>query len=132
LKEAKQAEEEVETMKETITALKTRLEEETKTLQGMKEVIRDSDEKISSSAVQKHKNLIEVILRQQKYKILESIKLHRYKPTMKTISVIEEELRKVENKCLSLLELSDLLSHEYPEAQLHIKLIRASLLPHTK
>ena len=72
---------------------------------------------------------MELILRQQKYKVLETVKLNRYKPLTKTDRQYECELQKYEGKCYNLVELGDLVVKEFPEAALHAKLIKASILP---
>lgn len=74
--------------------------------------------------------MIELILRQKKYKVLESINLSRYKPSWKGIENINEHIAESEKRCYAIAELCDILMNQFPENALQIKLIKASIFSH--
>jgi len=74
-------------------------------------------------------NLIDLVLRQERYRILESMKYGRYKPTGKTLQEIERALNEVEGHAYALIDLSDTIAQEHPEAATHVKLVKASIAP---
>ncbi|CAG7836266.1 unnamed protein product [Allacma fusca] len=132
VKEAVDSERQVKDLEEKIKALEKEYECESEALEKIKEMVKAADERINEAAIQKHKNLIEIILRQQKYKVLESVKHERYRPLAKSKDVLENEIKKIEAKCFKLVELSDMLIHEFPDLELQIKLIKASIIPSVK
>lgn len=72
---------------------------------------------------------MEIVLRQEKFRILESMKYNRYKPTAKSIDDIQRSLDDTERDCYALVELSEKIATEHPEASVHVKLVKASILP---
>jgi len=56
------------------------------------------------------------------------MKYNRYKPTAKTIEDIQVALEEVEKECYALVELSDEIAKEHPEAAVHVKLVKASIV----
>ncbi|CAL8074418.1 unnamed protein product [Orchesella dallaii] len=128
MKEAKEVEGEVKELMSIITEIEGRLNSDADDLSRYRELIQSSESKIHDAAVQKHKNLLEVILRQQKYKVLESVKLQRYKPLARSIDELRRLIEEYENKCYSMVELSDKLTQDHPDTALHSQLVKASIL----
>lgn len=74
---------------------------------------------------------MEIVLRQEKFRILETIKYNRYKPLGKSVEEIQRMLDEAEKDCYSIVHLADEIEKEYPEAGIHLKLVKASILPST-
>lgn len=98
-------------------------------LERLQDKTKVSEDRMQEAALQKHNNLIEIILRQQKYKVLEAIKNCKYKTLAKTKSQMEIDMQKVEGKCHKIVELSDELIDKYPQMSHPLKLVKASILP---
>lgn len=69
------------------------------------------------------------MLRQEKFRILESIKHNRYKPSGKSVEEIQKMLEEAEKDCYAVINLVDQMEEQFPEAGSHLKLVKASILP---
>lgn len=72
--------------------------------------------------------MIEILLRQMKYKVLEAVNLNRFQLPSDEHQ-LNADLNETEKKCYAIVELCDILLNQFPECELPIKLVKASILP---
>ncbi|XP_035712934.1 coiled-coil domain-containing protein 40 [Folsomia candida] len=128
-REAREVEQQVKTTMDNIHQLEEKLTEASNELNRVKETILACEEKIAEASILKHKNLVEIVLRQEKFRTLESIKYNRYKPAGRSVTEIGKMLEEAERDCFALMELAEDIGKEYPEALVHLKIVKASILP---
>eukprot|EP00794_Sanderia_malayensis_P008980 gene8980-9938_t len=125
--DASSCDDDIRQLREQQQMLSQSLEEKQVTERNLTTAIDDQEFEVEQATETKHKNLADIVAKQQRVKYYNTLKDKKYSSLCKTPEKLDSEIQKQRDRFQSLLTIVDRLNVEYPSAQTALRRITLSL-----
>jgi len=127
VQDANSCDDDIRELREQQHLLSQRLEEKQSTEHTLIAAIDGQDTEIELHSESKHRNLAEIVMKQQRVKYYNALRDKKYTLLCKSPEKLESEMQKQRDRFQSLLTIVDRLNVEYPNIQTALRRISLSL-----